>query len=416
MWKMSSLTALTVCLWLWWRGRKNRKIKLTYDESSSRAAKFARWVFFANAYFPPFWCVSGIFQTILTAFMRRPLDLRFVRETIVLPEKTSETQCAPEIIPRGVVSLDWAFCRSMHPAVTDNDDDDGDDDAAEIVVIVIPGLTGSSDAGYVQRLAHHIISYSSVRVRVACYNPRGRGGNPLVSPFLYSAGYTEDLRRVVEHVHRKCGANRRIVAVGYSLGSNVLAKMCGEDGNDSLLAGACCLACPIDPLGMSNHLKNTIEGKLMDRVLLRFVAKVAKESASALQSCPLVDMDAIGRSTSMSKFDRFAVAPLMNCKCSSDYYRRASSGLYLSAIRRPVLFLHAENDPIVSARKIRVDNFKCNPHLISCMTREGGHSMDWPTGTLARRSWSAGVVTRFVEALAGLGAEEEEEEEEEKKE
>jgi predicted alpha/beta-fold hydrolase len=39
-------------------------------------------------------------------------------------------------------------------------------------------------------------------MHAACFNPRGRGGNELRTPMLYSAGYTEDLRRVVGAINR----------------------------------------------------------------------------------------------------------------------------------------------------------------------------------------------------------------------
>jgi len=322
--------------------------------------------------------------------MSTPDDLVYKRESILLPEKKSETRCAPkDMIPKGIVSLDWVHVFGHDPQPT----------KCEAVVVIIPGLTGSSGSGYVQRLAHHLLTRSKLSLRVACYNPRGRGNNPLLTPFLYSAGYTEDLRRVLRRVRDVYPSEIPLYGVGYSLGSNVLAKCIGEDGNMSPLAGACCLACPIDCLSMSNSLANTISGKLMDRVLVRFVRKVAHESAHVLSGSTTVDMDAILKAPTMASFDRHAVAPLMNAASASEYYREASAGLYLSNIRRPTLFIHADDDPVVSAEKIRLDDFESNEHLYSIITAGGGHSMDWPEGFLADRSWSAEVVKEFIETV-----------------
>lgn len=59
----------------------------------------------------------------------------------------------------------------------------------------------------------------------------GRGGNTLKSPLLYSVGFTEDLRRVVAGVRASQPPSVPLLAVGFSLGSNYLAKYLGEEGD-----------------------------------------------------------------------------------------------------------------------------------------------------------------------------------------
>jgi predicted alpha/beta-fold hydrolase len=83
--------------------------------------------------------------------------------------------------------------------------------------------------------------------------------------------------------------------------------------------------------------------------------------------------------------------------CASDYYRFSSAGLYLTRINRPTLFLHAMNDPITPGHLIRMDNFRCSEHIASCMTQEGGHSMDWPEGCDGG-AWAPGAVAEFLAA------------------
>ena len=73
--------------------------------------------------------------------------------------------------------------------------------------------------------------------RVACYNPRSRGGNELQNAFLYSAGYTEDLRRIVAHIQRAFPA-ATLAAAGFSLGASYLSKFVAEEGERCALAGA----------------------------------------------------------------------------------------------------------------------------------------------------------------------------------
>ena len=87
--------------------------------------------------------------------------------------------------------------------------------------------------------------------------------------YRYSAGYTEDLRRTLNHVHDRF-TGVPVTLVGFSLGANVVAKYCinrtcinwssafestklfltfryvGEEREGCRLAGAVALAAPID--------------------------------------------------------------------------------------------------------------------------------------------------------------------------
>ena len=140
------------------------------------------------------------------------------------------------------------------------------------IVLVIPGLTGDSSAGYVARLCCHLHQRGH-KFRPVAYNPRGRGGNDLEEPFLYSAGYTEDLRRVVSHLRSQHPQAAGIYAVGFSLGANVLGKLAGEVGGTGgaaagwKLDGCVCVCAPLDCLSMSNGLANSLAGRLMDSIL-----------------------------------------------------------------------------------------------------------------------------------------------------
>ena len=63
---------------------------------------------------------------------------------------------------------------------------------------------------------------------------------------MYSAGYTEDLRRAVAHVRLSRPQARALTAAGYSLGASYLAKYVCEEGDRCVLAGAALFACMTD--------------------------------------------------------------------------------------------------------------------------------------------------------------------------
>jgi predicted alpha/beta-fold hydrolase len=43
---------------------------------------------------------------------------------------------------------------------------------------------------------------------------------------MYNGGYTDDLRRVLEHIQKKLAPGTPLVGIGFSLGSNILVKVC----------------------------------------------------------------------------------------------------------------------------------------------------------------------------------------------
>ena len=145
---------------LYWYVRSRSKMKLTYFESS-RNRKIAKFVFgnTKNRYSPTVWLVTGVLQTIMTTLLRIP-KLKLVRENLHLKSMERKSTCAPRIIPEGLVSVDWIESTKSSQK--------------DAVIVVVPGLTGSSQSGYIRRLAEHLVN--NLNVRVAMYNPRGRGG------------------------------------------------------------------------------------------------------------------------------------------------------------------------------------------------------------------------------------------------
>jgi abhydrolase domain-containing protein 1/3 len=370
---------------------------LAFNSTSQRSVEIiTKMKHLLHSYRPPWWMCTGIFQTLFPEFLSSPSHLPFRREEIHLPEmkKRENSTCCPELIPEGIVSLDWLD----HPSK------DEVNSPPSPVILLIPGLTGSSESGFIQRAADYLWLKG---FRVCVYNPRGRGGNRLLSPFLYSAGYTEDLRRVILHLHFSLQqihptTSPVIFAAGYSLGSNYLTKYVGEEGSSCLLKGAISLACPIDCISMSLSLQKTFSGQILNPLLVRLVKRVVNEHLSVLQTAPkdLLNIEALENVTSMHEFDGVMVAHSFGFQTASDYYRWSSSGLYLHHIKIPFLLLTARNDPICPGDVIGLDDFDKSPFLIGCVTPEGGHSMDWVDDQMT--SWSVRVIGEFVRVVISI--------------
>jgi len=338
-------------------------------------------------YRPPPLLPTGLLQSAFAEkYAPEMIETPFSRQTVRLAAlRNSQSTCCPRFVPEGIVSIDWL---QQSPV-----------DAP--ICILIPGLTGSSSSGYIRRAA---LALHQTGVRVGCFNPRSRGGNDLISGFLYSAGYTEDLRRVIALV--QCEFPRApLTAAGFSLGSNYLAKYVAEEGPRCPLAGAVALACPLELNSMSAALGSTVTSRFLDRfVLVRSVQRVLQSVLPKVATIDGVDLSRAVGARSMLDFDDATIAPMMGCSSATVYYSEASVRPILDRVRVPLLFVSAENDPIAPPYSAfdKLDFVEAGQHspIVLAVTAEGGHSMTWPEGFLADGSWACRVIVEWVSSIS----------------
>jgi len=375
---------------------RRTEVRLYFDARSSVVGRILpSLVTLHKGYSPPPLIPSGVLQSV-AGLAGSQRGLPYCRETFQLgelrvPQDTGVLRtCCPAVAPAGVVSLDW-----LEPL---------QEDEATPVCVVVAGLTGSSQDSYVCRTA---VALRESGMRVACYNARGRGGNSVSTPFLYCAGYTEDLRRVLSSVHGQY-PRAPMVAVGFSLGSNILAKYVGEEGVSCVLAAAVSIACPVDLLLSSNSLTSTWAGKVLSRALVSNLHKMRGEMSHLFED-DAIHAQRARDASDIREFDDCITAPMFGFRCVSDYYRDASSGNYLRHVRIPMLFLSARNDPVSPADAVGKDNFQGGASvgkaglealpLLLAVTDEGGHSMLWPEGVFSLRPWAHLAITEFLVAV-----------------
>ena len=359
---------------------------LTHSCNPKIAKLLPRLCTLKQGYRPPLLHPTGLLQSRLANVSApAPAVKGFVYEKIELPalDRPATTACCPTQVPPGIVSISW-----LHQP---------DDDAP--ICLLIPGLTGDSSTPYVRRAA---FALHEAGLRVGCFNPRGRGGNPLLSPFLYSAGYTEDLRRVVRHV-RAGYPYASVSAAGYSLGASYLAKYVGEEGGECELTSAVCFACPTALRACVRQLGESLARRLIDRyALVPSVQRVMHQYLPVLRTAAGLDLEGASRATSMEDFDGCTIAPMMGCSSAEQYYREASSERVLARVRVPMLFLSARNDPIAPAGAIKTEAFSAHADapLLLAVTAEGGHSMLWAEGFRGLgRAWSVAVLLEWLQEV-----------------
>jgi predicted alpha/beta-fold hydrolase len=220
---------------------------------------------------------------------------------------------------------------------------------------------------------------------------------------FYHSGHTEDLDEVVRQLlAREPGA--RLGAVGVSLGGNVLLKWLGERGAEAptQLVGAVAISVPFDLTPCAHVLDRGIQRRVYTANFLRTMRAKARLKAHRHPGFrDVVDVDRALRARTFAEYDRAVTAPLNGFADERDYWRRASCGPYLSAIRRPALLVNALDDPIVPPEALP-DPTTLPPGVRAEFVARGGHAGfiegAWPWRA---RSW---VERRAMEFLAPLFA------------
>jgi uncharacterized protein len=233
------------------------------------------------------------------------------------------------------------------------------------IVIVLHGLTGSIESPYAPGILHAIAEKGW---RGLFMHFRGCSGIPNRLPRYYHAGDTSDVELVVSTIHRRY-PHAPLVAIGYSLGGNVLLKWLGETQNNNPLAAAIAVSVPFE-LHIAAQRVNQGFSQIYKRAFLRDLRKLLIEK-SKVTTLPFEEK-LLFEVNDFVKFDSLITAPLHGFKDAHDYYTQASCRPYLKYIQKPTLIIHSKDDPLLS----KEINFS-ERELSSCITLElsekGGH-------------------------------------------
>jgi hypothetical protein len=277
------------------------------------------------------------------------------------------------------VDLDWLDARASPGAP---------------LLLVLHGLEGSCRSHYVQGL---LGLAQTGGWRAVVLNFRSCSGEPNRLPRFYHSGDTDDLDEVVRVLAAR-EPGLAIVAVGVSLGGNVLLKWLGEQADvaPAAVRAAVGISVPFDLEQCARALdlgfqKWVYTASFMRTFKQKVRAKVPVHGA-------FVDLTAVRRARTFAAYDRVVTAPLHGFADELDYWHRASCGPYLGNVRRPTLLISAVDDPFVPARALP-DPAVLPPHVALEVTRHGGH-----VGFIEGPPWrvTSWAERRAVEFLRGV--------------
>ena len=244
-------------------------------------------------------------------------------------------------------------------------------------VLVLHGLEGSSHAVYVQGLARALAAagmrVTAVNFRSCARDPANDKLLPPRRPRLYHSGDTSDLDFVVETF---AGREPRtpLLAIGFSLGGNVLLKWLGEQGARSRVEAAATISVPYDLAAASRHIELGFARMYASYFLKRLKPKFADIIARFPRETEHINGDRVRLAQTLHAFDDSATAPLNGFRSASDYYRKSSSLRFLAEIEVPTLCLNAEDDPFLPAEVLRAARDAASEDVKLTVSPWGGHA------------------------------------------
>jgi uncharacterized protein len=313
---------------------------------------------------PAWWCRNPHLQTLWGPLFRRGrVALR--RERLDTPDGD-------------FLDLDWL-----------------DGPAGSPIVLLLHGLEGSSASHYVHGVAQECRARAW---RAVALNFRSCSGELNRLPRFYHSGDTEDLGWLVQLLLAR-EPRARLGAVGVSLGGNVLLKWLGEQAGaaPAAIRGAVAISVPFDLTACARVLDRGFRRHVYTAHFLWSMRR--KVRAKHRLHPGFVDVDSAWHARTFAEYDEVVTAPLGGFADARDYWRRASAGPYLTAIRRPVLLISSRDDPLVPDSALPDFWALASKWLAAEVTARGGH-----VGFIAGPPWRPRfwAESRAVEFLARL--------------
>jgi uncharacterized protein len=242
------------------------------------------------------------------------------------------------------------------------------------MLVLFHGLEGSSESHYAQAFAQWARERG---MPYAVPHFRGCSGEINRKPRAYHSGDFEEIDWILRRIKAR-ESQRKLVAVGISLGGNALMRWAQEMGAQAtLVAQAVASVCsPLDLAAAGHAIGTGFNRQVYTRMFLKTMKPKAMERLALHPK--LFNEKALQESRDLYEFDNIFTAPLHGFKNTEDYWARASAKPRMADIQIPALALNAKNDPFMPASSL-LQPGKVGKHVTLWQPVHGGH-VGFPSG------------------------------------
>ena len=259
------------------------------------------------------------------------------------------------------------------------------------IIVLLHGLEGSvySPYAFLMMQALDRQGFNSVVMHHrGCFKAQNRLAR------AYHSGETGDARAFISDLHQRY-PQRKLAAIGYSLGGNMLMKLQGEWGDETPLFAAVSVSAPLRLSLTADHINQGLS-RFYQYILMKDLKNSLLEKYNNHDYETLIGLkkELVPSLKSFWEYDDLFTGPIHGFKGADEYYERSSAYPYLTKIRRPTLIIHAKDDPFMPVSVLPTQEMM-TPHLELSLSDHGGH-VGFIGGTpLAPKFWLCERIPRF---------------------
>jgi predicted alpha/beta-fold hydrolase len=295
-----------------------------------------------SSFRPAMFAANRHIQTLLPTFLRGNISVHYEHQEITLPDGDF---------------LDLAWNRI--PAKSENDP----------IVVIFHGLEGSIDSPYVKGLMRQVTKCGWHVVLMHFRNCSGRMNR---AARTYHSGETSDARFLIQWLKDNF-PYAPLLAVGYSLGGNMLLKLLGEMQSEAPLHAAVAISVPLLLNVCADQMRSGFSQIYQYQLLRKMKQKVlAKYRQYDYQKLIGLNRSKIRDIKDFWDFDAAFTAPINGFKNAQDYYARSSARQYLARIQKPTLIIQSMDDPFMSPTVIPQED-ELSSSVCLELSDKGGH-------------------------------------------
>jgi predicted alpha/beta-fold hydrolase len=234
-------------------------------------------------------------------------------------------------------------------------------------LILVHGLEGCHDSHYMRGLAHKAWHAGFNVVR---FNQRNCADTEHLTPTLYNAGLSQDIRAVADELVEK-DRIQAIWVTGFSMGGNLALKMAGEARNEFPTLQGVAAVCPnIHPAVCVAALEQRRNWVYHEHFMVKLKARLRRKAKHFPGKW---DLSLYQHIRTMSQFDDAYTAPDGGYQDAADYYNHAGARHVLAQIRVPTLILTSQDDPFIPIASFDIPAIHSNPFIQLITPAHGGH-------------------------------------------
>jgi predicted alpha/beta-fold hydrolase len=311
---------------------------MLFDPQTNQNVRYGEIV--ESDFKPPWWAKNRHVQTIFPRFIQKRAKLDYRKQKLALPDGD-------------FVNLIWA----------------GDVKKSSGLIAMFHGLEGSIRSHYINDMAANFVEQGYA---VVLMHFRGCGGEQNATPRAYHSGETKDAWYFLNWLEQKFPESRK-VAMGFSLGANMLLKLLSEQPRQKIVKAAMAVSTPFN-LALCATIINQGFSKVYQAYLLNSMVNNLLIKMRNIDYGTLLKVTElqIKQFKSFRDFDEHITAPLHGFVDADDYYKKSSSRNFLKGIATPTLVVHAKDDPFMH-QSIVPDADVLSSSVCIEVSEKGGH-------------------------------------------